>query len=950
MLRQQVVAALFFIFVTIGSDAQTSSPTNTTVIRGFGASFPYSVYSIWANTYSSRTYENITISYSAVGSTAGINAILSGNAQFAGTDAMLTEEQYALGGDLQMIPTMAGAVAVVYNVPEAGAVNQSITLTRQALVGIYNGTILTWNHPLIQATNNFQLPSATIKVVVRKDGSGTSNIFSDALSRFDSNWNNTVGTSMMPKWPRADFNGSLNSGVGNYIYVIQYSIGYMDYAEVISNTLTSALLINQAGKAVGPNSTTIGSAIDDFTEVLSSSSRFATSISDGPSALSYPINNWTSIDIARKTLRFIWWTYTDPYAQSIVQDNKYVPLTSNVIAKVKDILKLFTASGTVLYGISPCDDGCAHGSCDTDGAFHLSTDVCKCPVNYTNILKNDCSELVTPITIEWTSKFALVFLCAYAVSAIFVILAAGFLWARRHNPVVRAASPLFCCLIAAGVLLALSSILTYVGEPSDVKCKSAPYILASSFGLVFGMLLAKTYRVFEIFENRSKLNNGIPDSRLLIVGGVILSAEVVVVSIWMLADPPKPIQILSPAMEYIFVCSSQSRSFEQGMMSTLYALNGFLLVACLVLAFKTRRIRGPFNESHMIAFTVYMLAVSAIVTLPVMYLSTIDLLTQFALRTAIILICCVVATFFLLLSKIWYILFPKVAGNKDPAKGFELFNILGQNEQVARSVLRSNAKGFLVNSDPLQMLQNSTSSIWSFDIKNVKAFSVWKRVRIFLLNDYDLMLILRYYTVDCVGVHQISKCDIRYHEHDLSTELLFVIVTPECSYYVESKTKKVRDEFMEAFPGHFQRGPKAQDQSISEVGLRDEPPMNKVSSPNGSPEIPAASLATSRTTAEPISPTQSVRSSSPPSWSPPESWATPDTFYDTPESAPHFPASVMNNIASRSSTSKRPLVPAKPAPVYAQQSSSAVPPRRPAKSSMRSPSEQDLSGISMPRH
>ncbi|RUP51461.1 hypothetical protein BC936DRAFT_148065 [Jimgerdemannia flammicorona] len=896
MLRQQVVAALFFIFVTIGSD-------------GAGASFPYSVYSIWANTYSSRTYENVTVTYSAVGSTAGINAILGSKVQFAGSDAMLTEEQYALGGDLQMIPTMAGAVAVAYNVPEANAINQLITLTRQALVGIYNGTILTWNHPLIQATNNFQLPNATIKVVVRKDGSGTSNIFSAALSRFDSNWNNTVGTSMMPKWPRADFNGSLNSGVGKYIYAIQYSIGYMgenssdcesylgldtyvcfpwpqDYGEVFSNNLTSALLINQAGKVVGPNSTTIGSAIDDFADALSSSSRFATSISDGPSALSYPI-----------------------YAQSIVQDNKFVPLTPTVTAKVKDILKLFTAGGTVLYGVckyntlpcfsypqfgmgrhslslpislAPCDNGCAHGSCDTDGAFHLSTDICKCPVNYTNILKNDCSELVTPITIEWTSKSALAFLCTYAVAAIFVILAAGFLWARRHNPVVRAASPLFCCLIAAGVLLALSNILTYVGEPSDVKCKSAPYILACSFGLVFG---------------------------------------------------------------------SQSRSFELGMMSTLYVLNGFLLVACFVLAFKTRKVRGPFNESHMIAFTVYMLAVSAIVTLPVMYLSTIDLLTQFALRTAIILICCVVATFFLLWSKIWFILFPKVAGNKDPAKGFELFNILGQNEQMARSGLHSKAKGFLGTSEPLQILQNSTSSIWSFDIKNVKVFSIWKRVRIILLNDYDLMLILRYYTVDCVGVHEISKCDIRYDEHDLSTELLFVIVTPECSYYAEAKTKKVLDEFMEAFPGHVKGEPKAQDQSISEVGLLgDEPPMNKVPSPNGSPEIPAARLATSSTTAEPTSPTQSVRSSPPPSWSPPESWAIPDTFYDTPETAPHFPASVVNSIASQSNTSKRPLVPAKPAPAYAQQSSSTVPPRRPAKSSMRSPSEQDLSGIRMPRH
>ncbi|RUS26343.1 hypothetical protein BC938DRAFT_470894 [Jimgerdemannia flammicorona] len=139
----------------------------------------------------------------------------------------------------------------------------------------------------------------------------------------------------------------------------------------------------------------------------------------------------------------------------------------------------------ITYLLAPCDDGCTHSSCDADGALHLFTDFCNCPVNYTNILKNDCSELVTPITIEWTSKSALVFLYTYAVTTIFAILAAGFLSVRRHNPVVRAASPLICCLIAAGVLLTLSNILTYVGELSDVKCKLVPYILACSFGLVF---------------------------------------------------------------------------------------------------------------------------------------------------------------------------------------------------------------------------------------------------------------------------------------------------------------------------------------------------------------------------------------------------------------------------------------------------------------------------------
>ncbi|RUS21415.1 hypothetical protein BC937DRAFT_92750 [Endogone sp. FLAS-F59071] len=821
MTLHPIAIVLLCVFLVIGEAQTTTLSTNATIssnitsIQGAGASFPDSVYSVWATTFSSRTYEDVAVSYLATGSTTGITEIINGSMQFAGSDAELDDQQYALGGDLQMLPTMAGAVGIAYNVPEADAANQSIILSRQALVGIFNGTILNWNHSLIQATNNFQLPNATILVVVRKDGSGTSYIFSGALSSFDANWNSTVGTSILPKWPRQNFNASLNTGVGEYIYAIQYSIGYMDFAEVVNNNLKGAILINQAGNAVWPNSTTINSAINDFTNALSSSERFTVSISNGPSSLSYPISNWTSMELARKTLRFIWWSYTDPFAQSIVIQNQFVPLTTPVLDKVENILETFTANGTVLYGRSACDTGCAHGSCATDGAFHLPTDECVCSSGYYNVLKTDCSEPVKPVFILWNSDIALIFIGASALASLFAIFSAWFLWARRKNPI--------------------------------------------------------------------------------------------------------PNLILSGANEHIFVCSSQSWSFQLGMMSTLYVSNGLLLAACLLLAFKTRRVRGPFNETHMITFTVYALAVSVIVVLPVMYLPAIDLYTQFALRTAIILVCCVIATGFLLWSKIAMILFPKAA---DPTRGFEILPVMGQNSNVIRSVLHESGKHHK------DEIENITSSRWSFDIKKDKAFNSWKHVQIILLNEYDLLLILKHQSaVDCIGAHKISACDIQFKENNLTRELQFVLMTPECNYKVESKTRGILDEFMKVFPGQVQGQlrSKTENPSTSETNLIE---VNSVPSLNQS-QIPADSIAPGSFTLI-NSPTESTRSSAPPGWSP---------YINTDQDAevPHFPMCVTN--AANEKSSKAPILPttlSKPELAHHPQKNSAVPPPRPAQSAVKS--------------
>ncbi|KAL1921290.1 uncharacterized protein VTP21DRAFT_11006 [Calcarisporiella thermophila] len=475
--------------------SETPDNSNITHIKGAGGSFPFSVYSAWTITYNARPYEQVVVSYEAIGSQAGIDAITGpGTVDFAGSEAPLNATHYRNSDDLRMLPTMAGAISIAYNIPELKKA-PPIVLSREAIVGIFNGSVMTWSDPLIQSTNHgVHLPNETIRLVVREDGSGTTYMFTSALSAFSPAWAERVGASTLPNWPRKDLRAALNSGIGKFIYALNYSIGYMDDADVQTNGLKRAIVLNRQGLMTWPNKTSIESAMKDF---ALSASFPPTAIVDGPSPESYPMcgyaylilhtRNWPDPERMRKALRFLWWTYTDPTAQSILQSYKFVAPISAVTDQVLGLLRTeFTWQGRPLFGRSPCDVGCAHGACEMDGAFQPADVQCQCPIEYTNHRYGNCSEPAQPIVIEYGSPLGLFFIALTLVFLVMVATSLVIIWQYRAHPVVRAASPLFLCLMAAGMLLALTNVFLYLGRLSEFKCRLIPIVLSCSFGLVFG--------------------------------------------------------------------------------------------------------------------------------------------------------------------------------------------------------------------------------------------------------------------------------------------------------------------------------------------------------------------------------------------------------------------------------------------------------------------------------
>ena len=196
----------------------------------------------------------VVINYQATGSGAGKKAIIDGTVDFAGTDAVLTADETTAGKDLQMYPFLAGATVMTYNIPELDPTKDpALILDGNTLVGIYNATITKWNDPAIAALNPqiaSKLPAKQITVAHRSDGSGTTAIFTAALTSFSSAW--TAGSGTTINWP-ADkagngVGGNGNQGVTAAVQNTPESIGYVEYAYAVSNKLPFAQMINKAGK------------------------------------------------------------------------------------------------------------------------------------------------------------------------------------------------------------------------------------------------------------------------------------------------------------------------------------------------------------------------------------------------------------------------------------------------------------------------------------------------------------------------------------------------------------------------------------------------------------------------------------------------------------------------------------------------------------------------------
>ncbi|MEJ2011163.1 MAG: phosphate ABC transporter substrate-binding protein PstS [Anaerolineales bacterium] len=343
--------------ITATPEAQVAA--GSIQINGAGATFPLPVYTEWTYAYQ-YVDPSVAINYQGIGSGGGKKAIVDRTVDFAGSDSLLKDDEYSAGGDLQMYPMIAGAVVPIYNVEGLTSDDPTLILSREVLVGIYDGTINTWNDPAIVALNPSladKLPKAGITAVHRSDGSGTTEIFTKALSSFSPEWKANVGAGSSIEWPvdkaGNGVGGKGNQGVAAAVQNTANSIGYVELSYAVSNKITFAQMINKAGSTVTADAASLQSAMADFAG--SFSDRLTTDIVDGSGAGSWPIAGYTYLVLhtstmedcakAAKLLEYVRWTLTDAGAAQRASDLGYAVLPDAVREQVLAKLGEVTCSG-----------------------------------------------------------------------------------------------------------------------------------------------------------------------------------------------------------------------------------------------------------------------------------------------------------------------------------------------------------------------------------------------------------------------------------------------------------------------------------------------------------------------------------------------------------------------------------------------------------------------------
>jgi len=341
------------VVVTPTPDASMPEPlpAGSVQINGAGATFPLPVYTEWTYAYS-YVDPSVVINYQGIGSGGGKKAIVDGTVDFAGSDSLVKDEEYAAGKDLQMYPMLAGAVVVIYNFTPAKEYPADfkapkLVLDRQTLVDIYNAKITKWNDPAIAALNPEladYLPDASITSVHRSDGSGTTEIFTKALTSFSPDW--TAGGASSVEWPvdkaGTGVGGKGNAGVAASVINTPNSLGYVELSYAVSNDLAYADMINKAGQKVAANAASVESAMADFAGGFSD--KLTADIVDAGGADSYSIVGYTYIVLhttsmtdcvkAQKLLEFLQWALTDPSATKRAGDLGYSVLPDAVREQV----------------------------------------------------------------------------------------------------------------------------------------------------------------------------------------------------------------------------------------------------------------------------------------------------------------------------------------------------------------------------------------------------------------------------------------------------------------------------------------------------------------------------------------------------------------------------------------------------------------------------------------
>lgn len=311
-----------------------------TQLNGAGATFPYPMYSKWFSEYN-KLRPDVQINYQSIGSGGGIRQVLNGTVDFGASDGPMTDEQLKEAKTkILHIPTVLGADVPAYNVP---GVSGELKFTPESLAGIFLGKIQKWNDPAIAQVNpGVNLPNQSIIVVHRSDGSGTTYIFTDYLSKISKEWEATAGKGTSVKWP-VGLGGKGNEGVAGQIRQLQGSVGYVELVYAVENKITFGSVRNAAGNFVK-------ASLDAVTEAAASSPKmpadFRVSITNAPGKTAYPISSFTWLLIPTQAkdpkkgkiiADFLNWMVTD--GQKMTSQLSYAPLPQNVVEKVKAAIK-----------------------------------------------------------------------------------------------------------------------------------------------------------------------------------------------------------------------------------------------------------------------------------------------------------------------------------------------------------------------------------------------------------------------------------------------------------------------------------------------------------------------------------------------------------------------------------------------------------------------------------
>ncbi|HEY2353123.1 MAG TPA: phosphate ABC transporter substrate-binding protein PstS [Candidatus Acidoferrum sp.] len=319
----------------------------TLSINGAGATFPYPMYSKWFDEYHKKD-ANIQINYQSIGSGGGIKQVTEGTVDFGASDGPMNDEQLKAfqnkhGFAILHFPTVLGADVPTYNIP---GVNTDLNFTPEALAGVFLGKITKWNDPAIAGPNKgVNLPGNDIVVVHRSDGSGTTYIWTDYLSKVSEEWKNKVGKGTSVNWP-VGLGGKGNEGVAGLVKQTPNAFGYVELIYAIQNKMPYGSVKNSSGTFVKADLASVTAAAAGAAKNMPED--FRVSITDAPGKTAYPISSFTWLLIPEKfsdnskrdaMKGFIKWMLTDGQTQT--EALSYAKLPKEVVSKeLKDLSKI----------------------------------------------------------------------------------------------------------------------------------------------------------------------------------------------------------------------------------------------------------------------------------------------------------------------------------------------------------------------------------------------------------------------------------------------------------------------------------------------------------------------------------------------------------------------------------------------------------------------------------